>query len=133
MNTNGTHGRYTKYLVAGATGKTGQEIVRCLVNRNIPVRIVVRNKVKAREMFKDIYEKINQVYECEFGILQIKCEFNVNNYGDVLSGLQWCDVLVDAIGAGFGEDPQRVDYISTVELIKLCQMAHNNLFVLISS
>ncbi|EGJ33004.1 MULTISPECIES: CIA30 family protein [Moorena] len=37
-------------LVAGATGGVGKRVVRCLVERNYPVRALVRNAQKAREI-----------------------------------------------------------------------------------
>lgn len=39
-----------KAFVAGATGETGRRIVQELVKRNIPVRALVRNLEKAREI-----------------------------------------------------------------------------------
>jgi uncharacterized protein YbjT (DUF2867 family) len=39
-----------KAFVAGATGETGRRIVQELVKRNIPVRALVRNLEKAKEI-----------------------------------------------------------------------------------
>ena len=38
-------------LVTGGTGRTGSEVVRALLRRDAPIRVLARNPAKARELF----------------------------------------------------------------------------------
>jgi putative NADH-flavin reductase len=128
---------FQKFLIVGATGRTGEQLVNKLLKDNKQVAIVVRNKTNAKKIFKDTYELIEKVIEIELGNSQIKCKLETEGIEELKEALDWCDVLITTVAAGNRGDPQKDDYNSTVELIKLCEISKNKfqgkLFVLISS
>jgi uncharacterized protein YbjT (DUF2867 family) len=110
-----------KAFVAGATGQTGQRIVAELVQRGIPVRALVRDLEKARQ------------------ILPAEAELVV---GDVLqpeslkAAIGDSTVLISATGAAPSFDPTgpyKVDYEGTKNLVDLAKAAGIEQFVMVSS
>lgn len=110
-----------KALVAGATGETGRRIVQELVQRQIPVRALVRDLDKARQ------------------ILPAAAELVV---GDVLqpetlrAAIQDCTVLLSATGAAPSFDPTgpyKVDYEGSKNLVDVAKAAGIEQFVMVSS
>lgn len=130
-----TSTNYSKFLIAGATGRTGIEIVNKLLKEDKKVHIIVRNQTKAKQIFKENYEKIEKIIEVELGKDIANKEY-LNNQ-DLRDSIEWCDVLVSAIGSTLGGDPQQADYTTTVDLITLCENSGKKfmgkIFVLISS
>lgn len=110
-----------KVLVAGATGETGRRIVQELVSRQIPVKALVRNMDKARD------------------ILPSKVELAI---GDILkpetlkSAMADCTAIVCATGAAPSFDvtgPYQVDYQGTKNLVDAAKSSGIDRFVLVSS
>jgi uncharacterized protein YbjT (DUF2867 family) len=110
-----------KAFVAGATGGTGRRIVEELVQRNIPVRALVRDIDKAKS------------------ILPAAAELVV---GDVLQpdrlrqAIAGCTVLLSATGAAPSFDPTgpyRVDLEGTKNLVNVAKEAGIEQFVMVSS
>lgn len=110
-----------KAFVAGATGDTGQRIVKELVKRQIPVRALVRNLDKGRE------------------ILPAEAELVV---GDVLKpaslreGIADSTVVLCATGARPSFDPTgpyKVDYEGTKNLVDAAKEKGIEQFVIVSS
>ncbi len=110
-----------KALVAGATGETGRRIVQELVNRQIPVRALVRNLETGKE------------------VLPSEAELVV---GDVLKpdslteAIADCTVLLCATGARPSFDPTgpyQVDYQGTKNLVDVAKAKRIEHFVLVSS
>lgn len=111
-----------KAFVAGATGQTGRRIVQELVKRNIPVRALVRNLEKGRE------------------ILPPEAELIV---GDVLkpeglgAAIADCTVILCATGATptlfDPTGPYKVDYEGTKHLVDVAKSKGIEHFVLVSS
>ncbi len=110
-----------KAFVAGATGETGRRIVQELVNRNIPVRAMVRNLDTARS------------------ILPAEAELVV---GDVLdpasltAAIGDSTVLLCATGAKPSFDPTgpyKVDYEGTKNLVDAAKTKGIEQFVFVSS
>ncbi|MGK7872749.1 MAG: SDR family oxidoreductase [Xenococcaceae cyanobacterium] len=110
-----------KAFVAGATGQTGRQIVQELVKRNIPVRALVRNLEKGKE------------------ILPAEAELVV---GDVLKpeilgeAIADSTVLLCATGAKPSLDPTepyQVDYQGTKNLVDAAKAKGIEHFVLVSS
>lgn len=110
-----------KAFVAGATGETGRRIVQELVKRQIPVRALVRDLEKARE------------------ILPPEAELVV---GDVLkpeslkAALADSTVLLCATGASPSFDPTgpyKVDYEGTKNLVDAAKANGIEQFVFVSS
>ncbi len=110
-----------KVFVAGATGETGRRIVKELVNRQIPVRALVRNLDGAKE------------------ILPPQAELVV---GDVLkadaleTAIGDSTVLICATGARPSFDPTgpyMVDYEGTKNLVNAAKAKAIQHFVLVSS
>jgi len=110
-----------KAFVAGATGETGRRIVKELVERNIPVRAMVRNLEKAKE------------------ILPAEAELVV---GDVLkpeslaAAIGDSTVLLCATGASPSFDPTgpyKVDYEGTKNLVDVAKTKGIEHFVMVSS
>ncbi|MBW4467588.1 MAG: SDR family oxidoreductase [Pegethrix bostrychoides GSE-TBD4-15B] len=110
-----------KAFVAGATGQTGRRIVAELVKQDIPVRALVRDLEKARE------------------ILPAEAELAL---GDVLqpeslrAAIGDSTVLISATGAAPSFDPTgpyKVDYEGTKNLIDLAKSSGVQQFVMVSS
>ncbi len=110
-----------KAFVAGATGRTGLRITQELVARNIPVRALVRNLDKGKEMLPQ---------EAELVI------------GDVLKPESLPDAIADssvlfcATGAAPSFDPTgpyQVDYQGTKNLVDAAQAKGIKHFVFVSS
>lgn len=110
-----------KAFVAGATGETGRRVVSELVQRGIPVRALVRDVEKARQ------------------ILPADAEIVV---GDVLkpdslaTAIGDSTVLISATGAAPSFDPTgpyKVDYEGTKHLVDLAKQAGIEHFVMVSS
>jgi uncharacterized protein YbjT (DUF2867 family) len=110
-----------KALVAGATGQTGRRIVQELVDRQIPVRALVRDLEKGKE------------------ILPAAAELVV---GDVLkpetlkAAIADCTVILCATGAAPSFDPTgpyKVDYEGTKNLVEAAKAAGIEHLVLVSS
>ena len=110
-----------KAFVAGATGQTGRRIVKELAQKNIPVRALVRNLEKGKE------------------ILPLQTELVV---GDVLKrenlkeAIADCTVLICATGATPSLDPTQpyqVDYQGTKNLVDAAKAKEIEHFVLVSS
>lgn len=110
-----------KALVVGATGETGRRIVRVLVAKGIPVKVLVRDRQKAQE------------------ILPNSVEFAV---GDVMkrdtieAAIADCTFLFCATGARPSFDPTgpyQVDYEGTKNLVDVAQAHNIEHFVMVSS
>jgi uncharacterized protein YbjT (DUF2867 family) len=110
-----------KVFVAGSTGQTGRRIVQQLVQRQIPVRALVRNLEKGKEVLPPEVELV---------------------VGDVLNPAQLPEMIGDstaivcATGAANLWDPTapyRVDYEGTKHLVDAAQAKGIEHFVLVSS
>lgn len=110
-----------KALVAGATGKTGYRIVEELVAQGIPVKALVRDAAKAKELLPAEAEIV---------------------MGDVLkpetltAALEGCTVLLSATGAAPSFDPTgpyKVDFEGTKNLVEAAKSAGIEQFVMVSS
>jgi uncharacterized protein YbjT (DUF2867 family) len=110
-----------KAFVAGATGETGRRIVQELVQRNIPVRALVRDLEKGRQ------------------ILPVEAELVVGDVlqPDTLKGaIADSTVILCATGASPSLDPTgpyKVDYEGTKNLVDAAKAAGIEQFVLVSS
>lgn len=110
-----------KAFVAGATGETGQRIVRTLVQRGIPVKAFVRDAVKARSL------------------LPIEVEIAQGDLGDRESlrlAIADCTVLLSATGARPSLDPTgpyTVDFQGTKNLVDMAKEKGIEHFVMVSS
>jgi uncharacterized protein YbjT (DUF2867 family) len=110
-----------KALVVGSTGETGRRIVQQLTAKNIPVRALVRDPVRARE------------------ILPASAEVVV---GDVLEpatlerAIADCTVVFCATGASPSLNPlgpYLVDYEGTKNLVDVAKASQIQHFVMVSS
>lgn len=110
-----------KALVAGATGKTGYRIVKELVAQGIPVRALVRDEAKAKELLPPEAEMV---------------------IGDVLkpetlnAALEDCTVLLSATGAAPSFNitgPYSVDFVGTQNLVDVAKQKGIEQFVMVSS
>lgn len=110
-----------KAFVAGATGQTGRRIVSQLVERGIPVRALVRDIDRAKELLPEAAELV---------------------VGDVLdasslqSAIADCNVLLCATGAAPGFNPfapLQIDYLGTKNLVDVAKAKKLEHFVLVSS
>ncbi len=110
-----------KAFVAGATGGTGRQIVQELVKRQIPVRALVRDRGKAREILPSSTEIV---------------EGDVLQPDSISAALADSTVLLCATGAAPGLDPTapyKVDYEGTKNLVDAAKAKGIEHFVLVSS
>jgi len=110
-----------KYLIAGATGKTGRIIVQMLLDRGVKPRILVRDKDLAQNLFGDQVEII-------LG--------DVRQPGSLLPAVDSVDTLISTIGANtpVGKNcPKRVDYEGVTNLIHAAKESGIQRFILVSS
>jgi len=109
-----------KVLVAGATGKTGQWVVRRLQHYGIPVRVMVRSAEKA-----DIFG----------GLVEVAVA-HVQDQREVADALKGCDAVISALGSSsfFGEaSPAEVDRDGVIRLADAAAAAGVKHFGLVSS
>ncbi len=110
-----------KALVAGATGETGQRIVRQLVDRGIPVRALVRDLEKAKSLLPEGVE------------LVVGDVLRVDTIAPAIEG---CTHLFCATGARPSLDPTGpylVDFEGTKNLVNAAKTAEIQHFVLVTS
>jgi uncharacterized protein YbjT (DUF2867 family) len=110
-----------RVLVVGATGQTGRHIVKQLIEKNVPVKALVRNIEQAQGILPPDTELVK---------------------GDILkpetikNALSDCSVLICATGASPSFDPTgpyQVDYQGTKNLVDASKATGVEHFVLISS
>jgi uncharacterized protein YbjT (DUF2867 family) len=110
-----------KAFVAGATGRTGRRIVEQLVQREIPVRALVRDREKAAEMLPPQAELVVG---------------DVSNPAQLAEAIADATVLLCATGAKPSLDPLgpfNVDYVGTRHLIEAAKAKNIQHFVFVSS
>uniref|UniRef100_UPI0030DCEE52 SDR family oxidoreductase n=2 Tax=Cyanothece sp. BG0011 TaxID=2082950 RepID=UPI0030DCEE52 len=110
-----------KALVAGGTGQTGRRIVQELVNRQIPVRALVRDQDKGKNILPP---------EVELAVGDV---LDVDSLTKAMTG---CTVLLCATGATPSLDPSgpyQVDYQGTKNLVDVAKGQGIEQFVLVSS
>lgn len=110
-----------KAFVAGATGQTGRRIVQELINKNIPVRALVRNLETAKEILPPETELV-------LG--------DVLNRDSLEKAIGDSNVLFCATGASPSLDPTgpyQVDYQGTKNLVDLAKTKGIEHFVIVSS
>ncbi len=113
-----------KVFVAGATGATGQRIVAELCQRQIPVRVLVRDINKARE----IWPVSNELVELVAG--------DVGNVDAVMQAIGDCTKIICATGARPSLDPTgpyQVDYVGTKNLVDAAQAKDIEHFSIVTS
>ena len=116
----------SKYLIIGATGRSGVAIINSLlkVNEN-KITIVVRNVTKAREIFKNNYERLDKV-EFEFG--------TNDNSSELEKAVFSADYIISAIGPTTKDNPLLSDYFSVKKMIEIAEKHHNlKKFIYVSS
>lgn len=110
-----------KAFVAGATGETGRRIVQELLNRDIPVKALVRNLETAQQALPP---------QVEFII------GDVQNPETLEAAIRDCTVVLCATGARPSFDitgPYQVDYEGTKNLVNVAKAQGIEQFVLVSS
>jgi uncharacterized protein YbjT (DUF2867 family) len=110
-----------KAFVAGATGETGRRIVEQLVQRNIPVRALVRDRDKAKQILPEAAELVVG------DVLQIDT---------IRAAIADSTVLLSATGAAPSFDPTgpyKVDYEGSKNLVNVAKESSIEQFVMVSS
>lgn len=119
-----------KAFVAGATGETGRRIVKELIQRNIPVRALVRDLDQGHQCLQDLINNTSDLNSVELVTGDVK---NIDSLRDAISD---CTVLLCATGArpSFNPTgPYGVDYEGTKNLVTVAKEAGIEQFVLVSS
>ena len=110
-----------KALVVGATGETGRRIVRTLISKNIPTKVLVRDRQKAQEV-------LSNAVEVAVG--------DVLDRASIETAIADCTVLLCATGASPSFDPTgpyQVDYEGTKNLVDVAKAHNIEHFVIVSS
>lgn len=110
-----------KALVAGATGETGRRIVQELINRQIPVKALVRDLDAGKKILPADVELVVG---------------DVLNPDSLTKAIADCTVLLCATGARPSLDPTgpyKVDYEGTKNLVNVSQAQGIQHFILVSS
>ncbi|NJN71387.1 MAG: SDR family oxidoreductase [Limnothrix sp. RL_2_0] len=110
-----------KVLVAGATGATGSRIVKTLVEKNIPVRAMVRDLAKAKEMLPGAAELV-------VADLQQKETLE--------AAIADCDYVISAAAARPSWNVAafyQVDYVGTKNLMDIAEAKGVQQFILVTS
>ncbi|MBM3163711.1 MAG: SDR family oxidoreductase [Chlorobi bacterium] len=109
-----------KVLVAGATGKTGQWVVKRLQHYGIPVRVLVRSAEKASQFGDSVEVAVG----------------HVQNLEEVAAAVKGCDAVISALGSSsfFGESsPSQVDRDGTIRIADEAAKAGVRHFAMVSS
>jgi len=110
-----------KVLVAGATGQTGQLVVRELLAEGYQVRALVRDTTKARKVLGDAVELVAG---------------DVKDPATLAPAFAGTDAVISAIGARGAKGPDRpeaIDYEGVKNLVDAAVKAKSRQFVLVSS
>lgn len=110
-----------RVLVAGATGKTGQWVVKRLLGYAIPVRVFSREKEKALQLFGDSVEIVTG---------------RIQSAADIAGAVKGCDAVISALGSNSysGESsPGDVDRDGVIRLVDEAAKAGVKHFGLVSS
>ncbi|MCX6179495.1 MAG: SDR family oxidoreductase [Chlorobiales bacterium] len=110
-----------KVLVAGATGRTGQWVVKRLLHYGIPVRIFSREREKALRIFGESVEVVTG---------------KIQSAADVANAVRGCDAVISALGSSSvtGESsPGDVDRDGVIRLVDEAAKADVKHFGLVSS
>jgi uncharacterized protein YbjT (DUF2867 family) len=110
-----------KVFVAGATGETGRRIVRELVDRQIPVRALVRDIARARTILPAAVELIAG---------------DVLDLDRITTAIGDSTIVICATGAKPSLDPTgpyQVDYQGTKNLVAAAKSQNIDRFILVSS
>jgi len=110
-----------KAFVAGATGETGRRIVSQLLEQNIEVTALVRDRTQAQTILPDSVE--------------LK-EGDLRDVSKLTAAMAGCDVILSATGARPSLDPTgpyQVDYVCTKHLVMAAKEAGLKQFVMVSS
>lgn len=110
-----------KVLVAGATGQTGQLVVRELLAGGFEVRALVRDTAKGRKVLGD---------QVELAVGDVK------DPASLAAAIAGTDAVVSAIGARGAKGPDRpeaIDYEGVRNLVDAAVKAKSRQFVLVSS
>ncbi len=110
-----------KVLVAGATGKTGQWVVKRLLHYGIAVRVFSRQSDKALRMFGEGVEIVNG---------------KIQSTSDIARAVKGCDAVISALGSSSysGESsPAEVDRDGVMRLVDEAVKAGVKHFGLVSS
>lgn len=108
-------------LVAGATGQTGQLIVRELLASGYEVRALVRDTTKARQT---LGEKVDLV------------QGDIKDPATLTAAFAGTDAVISAVGARGAKGPDRpeaIDYQGVKNLVDAAVAARSRQFVLVSS
>ncbi|WAL62575.1 SDR family oxidoreductase [Thermocoleostomius sinensis] len=110
-----------KTLVVGATGETGRRIVQELVQRQIPVRAMVRDLDKGKQLLPDNVELVTG---------------DVLNPQSLREAIGDSTVILSATGAAPSFDPTgpyKVDYLGTKNLVDVAKEKGIQQLVMVSS
>ena len=110
-----------KAFIPGATGQTGRQIVQELVRRDIPVKALVRNLEKAREILPPEAELVMG---------------DILNPSSLYAAIGDSTIVLCATGARPNFDftgPYKVDYLGTKNLVDVAKQKDIKHFVLVSS
>ncbi|MDH5254371.1 MAG: SDR family oxidoreductase [Gammaproteobacteria bacterium] len=110
-----------KVLVAGATGQTGQLIVRELLAGGYEVRALVRDTAKARQVLGDRVELV---------------QGDIKDPATLGAAFAGTDAVISAVGARGAKGPDRpeaIDYQGVRNLVDAAVTARSRQFVLVSS
>ncbi len=108
-------------MVAGATGKTGKHMVKHLLADGYPVRVLVRNEEKAKNMFGDTVE------------IRVA---DITDAAAVMSATRGVKYVLSAVGSAAPagpNSPEFVDYGGVKNMIEASVAAGVDQFVLVSS
>jgi uncharacterized protein YbjT (DUF2867 family) len=109
-------------LVAGGTGRTGQQVVRQAVEQGYEVRVLTRDTARARELFGDRI---------------VAVEGDVREPDSLKSAFEGVRYVISAIGSNSRHDPtntpEAVDYRGVQALVDAAKAAGVEQFVLVSS
>jgi uncharacterized protein YbjT (DUF2867 family) len=107
-------------LVVGATGRTGRQIVDCLVERGVSVRALVRDATKGRKVLpSEVPQYIGDVRRNE-------------TLTEPIAGVH-AVIIATCSSAERGNDAETVDYHGTANLIRQAALADVDLVVFVST
>mmetsp|Transcript_40238 Transcript_40238/g.89334 ORF Transcript_40238/g.89334 Transcript_40238/m.89334 type:complete len:288 (-) Transcript_40238:715-1578(-) len=118
---------YNKILVAGATGRTGREVVNTLLAQGVSVRALVRDVSKADKLFKSSSDPSDRLEVVAGDVFQ---------YATLPKAFGGADAVIVATGASDPTDPLgpfNIDFQGTLNLLALAKRNKVKKFVLVTS
>ncbi|MHA4811556.1 NAD(P)-dependent oxidoreductase [Flavitalea flava] len=111
--------KITKVAVIGGTGKSGKYLVKQLIHRQIPIKILVRNPdhFQLKDHLDEGLSGNNTGHSNENPLIEV-VQGDVRDYSTVLSLLKGCQAVISTLGLGIPPSEKNVFSQATKNILR---------------